>query len=77
MKQTLPVGLYWSTNKEVTGDRWCKVLKRYCATVTSSSATVPSGQYAKYDSASSKTICSVDANLTTSINYKRRRFFVR
>ena len=38
-------------------------VESYCATVTLSSDTVPSGQYAKYDSASSKTICSVDANL--------------
>ena len=33
--------------------------------VESYCATVPSGQYAKYDSASSVTICSVDANLAT------------
>ena len=38
-------------------------VESYCATVTSSSATVPSGQYAKYDGTSSQAICSVDANL--------------
>ena len=38
----------------------------WCATVTTSSATVPSGQcYMKHNSASSKTPCSVDANLAT------------
>ncbi len=37
----------------------------YCATVTSSSATVPPGQYAKYNGNSSHAICSVDANLAT------------
>ena len=40
-------------------------VKSYCATVTLSIATVPSGQYAKYDSNSFQTICSVDANLAT------------
>ena len=55
-------------------------VKSYCATVTSSSATLPSGQYAKYDGNSFQTICSVDPNLatqnedgwTTIIGNKRR-----
>ena len=38
-------------------------VESYCATVTLSSATVPSGQYAKYNGTSSQTICYVDANL--------------
>ena len=38
-------------------------VESYCATATLSSATVPSGQYAKYNSTSSQVICSVDANL--------------
>ena len=38
-------------------------VESYCATVTLSSATVPSGQYAKYNGANSQAICSVDANL--------------
>ena len=42
------------------------IVESYCATVTSSSATVPSGQYAKYNGNSSQTtICPVDANLAT------------
>ena len=40
-------------------------VESYCATVTLSSATEPSGQYAKYDGTSSQAICSVDANLAT------------
>jgi hypothetical protein len=38
-------------------------VESYCATVTLSSATVPSGQYANYNGTSSQAICSVDANL--------------
>ena len=39
-------------------------VESYCATVMLSSATVPSGQYAKYNGANShQAICSVDANL--------------
>jgi hypothetical protein len=40
-------------------------VESYCATVALSSATVPSGQYAKYHGNSSQAICSVDANLAT------------
>jgi hypothetical protein len=42
-----------------------KAVESYCATVALSSATVPSGQYAKYHGNSSQAICSVDANLAT------------
>ena len=38
-------------------------VESYCATGTSSSATVPLGQYPKYDGTISKTICSVNPNL--------------
>ena len=38
-------------------------VESYCGTVTSSSATVPFGQYAKHDGISSQSICSVDVNL--------------
>ena len=41
------------------------IVESYCATATLSSATVPSGQYAKYNGSSSQAICSVDANLAT------------
>ena len=41
------------------------VVESYCATAMLSSATVPSGQYAKYNGNSSQAICSVDANLAT------------
>ena len=40
-----------------------RTVESYCATATLSSATVPSGQYEKYDGASYQAICSVDANL--------------
>ena len=40
-------------------------VESYCATATLSSATVPSGQYAKYNGSSSQAICSVNANLAT------------
>jgi hypothetical protein len=40
-------------------------VESYCATVALWSATVPSGQYAKYHGNSSQAICSVDANLAT------------
>ena len=36
-----------------------RCVESYCATVTSSSATVPSGQYATYDGASSSKTLSV------------------
>ena len=47
-------------------DYWtATAVESYCATATLSSATVPSGQYAKYNGSSSQAICSVNANLAT------------
>ena len=42
-------------------------VESYCAAATLSSATVPSGQYEKYNGISSQAICSVNANLATMV----------
>ena len=50
--------------KSILDVQLCRELQ-YCVTATLSSATVPSGQYAKYNGSSSQAICSVNANLAT------------
>ena len=57
MAKNLPVSLFTKHTAQITegllGDLYnpqnTEDVESYCATVTSSSATVPSGQYTKYD----------------------------
>ena len=71
MTKNLPVSLFGKHAAQITegllGNLYnpqnTEDVESYCATVTLSSATVPSGQYAKYNGANSQAICSVDANL--------------
>ena len=73
MTKNLPVSLFAKHAAQITegllGNLYdpqnTEDVESYCATVTLSSATVPSRQYAEYYGNSSQTICSVDANLAT------------